>query len=120
MKTGSRSLTRAPMSAKLAVWPPTWACAGLPASTSGKHSGRSRSIVSQGRGVLRAGGRERRSASPRRRAGSTCTGADRRDARVGRAPRQRSGSTTPGSPETSTATTSGPLVPGPKPSATRS
>ena len=46
ISTGNRSLTRPPTSAKLAVWPPMCARAGLPPITAGKTSARSRSIVS--------------------------------------------------------------------------
>ena len=47
MNSGSRSLTLSPTSAKVAVWPPMWARAGLPASTGGSTSLRSRSSVSR-------------------------------------------------------------------------
>ena len=115
MNTGSRSLTRTPTSAKFAVCPPTWARAGLSASAAGNTSVRSRSIVSW-------------VASPAagRRVGDdrADVAADRRAARRRRSPgRARSpprAARTASSPASATATTSGPLRPGPKPWATRS
>ena len=100
--------------AKVAVWPPTWASAGLPASTDGKTSARSRSIVSSVASSCGAGRRER---EQRRDAGVALISAEVRPRRCPGRPRRRRAAARrrSGRSEMSTAMTSGPLMPGPKP-----
>ena len=116
--TGSRRWTRSPASAKVAVCPPTCARAGLPASAAGSTCERSRWIVVQ---VASSWGPEvgyaTRVATP---APASTSAADTVATPASVATACRSDSTTPGSPEVATAITSGPLAPGPNPSATRS
>ena len=83
MNSGSRSLTRSPTSAKLAVWPPTWARAGLPVEHGREHVGPEPLDRVERGVVLRSGGRER---DQRRDAGVGVHlgGRDGGDARVGR------------------------------------
>jgi hypothetical protein len=117
-KAGRRSVVRRPTSARLAAAPPTCALAGPRPIAPGSTPARSRATVSAvARSCGPVVGNTTSVAIPVAR--STRAGAtDATPGSAATAPATRS--VTRGSPAGSTATTSGPLVPGPKPSATRS
>ena len=118
MNSGRRSVTRSLTSAKLAVCPPMWARAGLAPRARGTTSFRRRASVS--RVASSCGpvvGIATSVATPA--AASTAAGATVAMPASARTA-SRSGSTTLGSRAMSTAMTSGPLLPGPNPAATRS